>query len=51
MNRERILGPLDSADDDDRSLRPKKMDEMVGQREVYERLMIEVDAARKREEP
>ena len=51
MNRERILGPLDSADDDDRSLRPKKMDEMVGQREVYERLMIAVDAARKREEP
>ena len=51
MNRERILGPLDSADDDDRSLRPKRMDEMVGQREVYERLMIAVDAARKREEP
>ena len=51
MNREKILGPLDTADNDDRSLRPKKMDEMVGQREVYERLMIAVDAARKREEP
>lgn len=51
MNREKILGPLESADDDDRSLRPKKMGEMVGQREVYERLMIAVDAARKREEP
>ena len=25
MNREKILGPLDSADDDDRSLRPKRM--------------------------
>ena len=51
MSREKILGPLESADDDDRSLRPKKMGEMVGQREVYERLMIAVDAARKREEP
>ncbi|MDB4864659.1 Holliday junction branch migration DNA helicase RuvB [Pirellulaceae bacterium] len=51
MNREKILGPLESADDDDRSLRPKKMGEMVGQREVYARLMIAVDAARKREEP
>ena len=51
MNREKILGPLESADDDDRSLRPNKMGEMVGQREVYERLMIAVDAARKREEP
>ena len=51
MNREKILGPLDSADDDDRSLRPKRMHEMVGQREVYERLMIAVEAAQKREEP
>ncbi|MBA64038.1 MAG: Holliday junction branch migration DNA helicase RuvB [Planctomycetaceae bacterium] len=51
MNREKILGPLDTANEDDHSLRPKKMGEMVGQREVYERLMIAVDAARKREEP
>mgnify|MGYP001166229704 FL=1 len=51
MNREKILGPLDSADDDDRSLRPKRMNEMVGQREVYERLMIAVEAAQKRDEP
>ncbi|MEC9097193.1 MAG: Holliday junction branch migration DNA helicase RuvB [Planctomycetota bacterium] len=51
MNREKILGPLEASDGDDHSLRPKKMGEMVGQREVYERLMIAVDAARKREEP
>ncbi len=51
MNREKILGPLDTTQDYDRSLRPKRMDEMVGQREVYERLMIAVDAAKKREEP
>ena len=38
-------------DDDDRDLRPQRMRDMVGQREVFERLEIAVDAARKRREP
>ncbi len=33
------------------SLRPQRMSEMVGQREVFERLEIAVQAARQREEP
>lgn len=37
-------------EDDDRDLRPQTMDEMVGQRAVYERLQIAVDAAGKRGE-
>lgn len=37
--------------DDDRALRPQRMQEMVGQRAVYERLQIAVDAAGKRDEP
>ncbi len=51
MNREKILGPVGSADNDDRSLRPQRMSEMVGQRDVFERLEIAVEAASKREEP
>jgi len=35
----------------DSALRPQRMEEMVGQREVYERLKIAVDAAQIREEP
>lgn len=37
--------------DDEIALRPKHMHEMVGQRQVAERLAIAVDAARKRSEP
>ena len=37
--------------EEDQALRPQKMEEMVGQREVYERLKIAVDAAQIREEP
>ncbi|REJ67103.1 MAG: Holliday junction branch migration DNA helicase RuvB [Planctomycetota bacterium] len=37
-------------EEDDRALRPQRMDEMVGQRAVYERLAIAVDASRKRAE-
>lgn len=51
MNREKILGPVGSAENDDRSLRPQRMSEMVGQRDVFERLEIAVQAARLREEP
>jgi len=38
-------------DDDDRDLRPQRMRDMVGQRQVYARLEIAVDAARKRGDP
>jgi Holliday junction DNA helicase RuvB len=49
MARETILGGSSSpADDEDSSLRPQRLNEMIGQRDVYERLMIAVDAARKR---
>ncbi len=37
--------------DDEMALRPRHMNEMVGQRQVAERLAIAVDAARKRKEP
>jgi Holliday junction DNA helicase RuvB len=36
--------------DEDRDLRPTRMSEMVGQRDVQERLQIVVDASRKRDE-
>jgi len=56
MSREPILqSPDDFKDgdfkDEDRDLRPQHMREMVGQREVYARLEIAVDAAAKRGEP
>jgi holliday junction DNA helicase RuvB len=38
-------------DDNDRDLRPQHMQDMVGQRDVYARLEIAVDAASKRGEP
>ncbi len=50
MSREPILQPPDESADDDRYLRPKRMQEMVGQRKVYERIEIAVDAADKRGE-
>lgn len=52
MTREPILqSPISDDRDDDRDLRPQRMHEMVGQREVYERIKIAVGAARKRGEP
>jgi len=54
MARETILGGSSSGangDDFDRSLRPTRMRDMVGQREVYARLEIALDAAQKRGEP
>jgi holliday junction DNA helicase RuvB len=53
MAREPILQPPTDADydDKDRDLRPQHMQDMVGQREVYARLEIAVDAASKRGEP
>jgi Holliday junction DNA helicase RuvB len=51
MPREPLLkNPIDQKDED-RALRPKRMREMVGQREVYARIEIAVDAASKRGEP
>ena len=37
--------------EDDLLLRPTRMNEMVGQRQVFERILIAVEAARKRREP
>ena len=50
MAREPILQPSAEYDDKDRDLRPQHMQDMVGQREVYARLEIAVDAASKRGE-
>ena len=41
----------ESSPEEDRVLRPKKMSEMIGQREVYNRLEISIRAAQKRKEP
>ncbi len=51
--REPVLKPTDEIreEEDDRDLRPQRMQDMVGQRDVYARLQIAVDAARKRGEP
>lgn len=63
MSRERILSGDDVADvpqpldlrqtpgEDETALRPQRMEDMIGQREVYQRLKIAVDAAQIREEP
>jgi Holliday junction DNA helicase RuvB len=50
--REAVISNNDGpADDNDRDLRPQRMRDMVGQREVYARLEIAVDACRKRGDP
>jgi Holliday junction DNA helicase RuvB len=51
MPREPVLSQPIEPNDDDRALRPQRMGEMVGQREVYARIQIAVDAASKRGEP
>ena len=51
MSREKILGSQFPQDEEERTLRPQKMSDMVGQREVFERLLIAVDAASKRDDP
>lgn len=50
MSRDKILTNSPSPEDDDPNLRPTKLAEMVGQRDVIERLMIAIEAAQKREE-
>jgi holliday junction DNA helicase RuvB len=51
MAREAIIQPGVPSEDEDRDLRPQRMRDMVGQRDVHERLGIAVDAASKRGEP
>ena len=51
MSREPIIQQPGEFLDEDRDLRPQRMREMVGQREVYARVEIAVDAAGKRGEP
>ena len=50
MARETILSNNPLPDDDDPKLRPSRMDDMVGQLEVRERLKIAIDAAKQRNE-
>jgi holliday junction DNA helicase RuvB len=49
--REPVIENVAAREDEDRDLRPQRMRDMVGQREVYARLEIAVDAASKRGEP
>ncbi|MDR1959748.1 MAG: Holliday junction branch migration DNA helicase RuvB [Planctomycetaceae bacterium] len=63
MPREAIFGPdveppemppenkVELTLDEERALRPQRMFEMVGQRDVYDRIEIAIQAARKRKEP
>jgi Holliday junction DNA helicase RuvB len=52
MPREPIISAAPDRDEEfDRGLRPQRIKDMVGQRDVIERLNIVVDAARKRGEP
>ena len=50
MTRETILSNTPSPEDDDPNLRPTKLAEMVGQRDVIERLQIAIEAARQRKD-
>ena len=50
MAREKILSNNPMPEDDDPNLRPTHLSEMVGQRDVIERLQIAIDAARQRDE-
>lgn len=52
MAREKVLGNEDlAADDEDKQLRPSRFDDMIGQRDVIERIRIAVEAAGKRQDP
>ncbi|GGY44943.1 Holliday junction branch migration DNA helicase RuvB [Parvularcula lutaonensis] len=50
MNDERITEPDLQPSDDDAALRPKRLDDFVGQRSVKDNLRVFVEAAKKREE-
>ena len=49
--REPSIQAPEEAPPEDRALRPQRMEEMIGQRAVHERLSIAIDASRKRGEP
>jgi Holliday junction DNA helicase RuvB len=51
MAREPLIKSTVASEEEDRDLRPQRMQDMVGQRAVYARLQIAVDAAGKRSEP
>jgi holliday junction DNA helicase RuvB len=52
LSRETIISGEGGGEDlPDRSLRPTRLADMIGQREVIEQLLIALDAARKRNEP
>ena len=51
MTRETLLRGDSPQPDEERDLRPHSMHDMIGQRSVYERLKIAVDAAIKRSDP
>ncbi|HUY08288.1 MAG TPA: Holliday junction branch migration DNA helicase RuvB [Candidatus Dormibacteraeota bacterium] len=53
MNEDRVLAPLAASDEPeiDRQLRPRRLDDFVGQEQVREQLAILIDAARSRGEP
>ncbi len=46
--REPSIAPPEDAQPEDRVLRPQRLGEMIGQRDVHERLSIAIDATRKR---
>jgi Holliday junction DNA helicase RuvB len=50
MSRETILTNNPVPEEDDPSLRPTRMADMVGQRDVIERLLIAIEAAKQRDE-
>ncbi len=50
MTRETILSNSPVPEEDDPNLRPSRMADMVGQRDVIERLQIAIEAARQRDE-
>jgi Holliday junction DNA helicase RuvB len=52
MARETVLRDVWNSDDDerDRELRPQRLADVIGQRDVFERLMVAVDATQKRGE-
>jgi Holliday junction DNA helicase RuvB len=50
MTREPIYSNTPNEDDDDPNLRPARMADMVGQRDVIERLLVAIEAAKKRDD-
>lgn len=50
MARDKILTNTSLKEEDDPQLRPVRMRDMVGQREIIERLQIAIDAAKRRQE-